>query len=535
MLTKTQQAVTLPQTRLPMACTLDACALATQASGESLLLEKTVELPSPLSGEGELFTSTLSPQMRLLDFVGKASLWALLLTTVFYGCTPESKDAEKRREADKTEQEQSTTASSPEGFAPISALGEEQIAVDAAPLANLEQILSELKASAYHNQGIRAESLKIAVLDNGFQGHADSIGKRLPPDTQLMQLSGNPLAPTSHGLKLAEIAYAIATGQNTYDPSIPGPQILLVNTNGYSNFVEAVDTVIAENVDIVLYAQVWEYGGNFDGSGFINREVNRALASGILWLNAAGNMGKGTWHGGVELDPWLNVKLPHRRDKSDPGSLRLQVRAPNSYVKIVLSWNDFRDDKDYHTPQDLDLYLLNSSNIPVASATKIQSGSAPKTPDQRYSAHAREIIKVALPVGSYSVRIKAKSKNFDKTSRLRITVDSASVDLIDRIEEQTVLIPADNMGVVTIGAIDVDYTGRKYHGKPELLVNSKVVFEDGLTHYGSSAATAIAAGAMALYSERFGVPSKAEVDRQILSGNLIDTTTAQRKLVLPTP
>src|SRR5690606_5114880 len=87
-------------------------------------------------------------------------------------------------------------------------------------------------------------------------------------------------------------------------------ELHLYHTYGYSNLKAAVEDAIKRKVDIVLYSQTWEYGGNFNGRGFINALVNKALDSGILWINNAGNFGRSTFNAPVRSgkDSW--VELP---------------------------------------------------------------------------------------------------------------------------------------------------------------------------------------------------------------------------------
>ncbi len=403
--------------------------------------------------------------------------------------------------------------------------------VGLAPLSNLQTLIYQQNLSKYHQAGFTGKSLKIAILDNGFAGLKYSKGTRLPPNTRLIAAPGNAMANTPHGTKLAEIVYAMATGSNYYSASIQGPEMLLLNTNGYTNLMHAVDTVIKEKVDIVLYAQVWEYGGNFDGSGFINKEVNRAIDGGTLWVNAAGNMGQSTWTGPIVTNEFGAVDLPYRLYKDSPNSfIRFTVPQGKTNVKIVLAWNDFTDDKAYKTPQDLNFELLDSKNQVLDGAYLSQTGL--ERPGKQHSTHAREIIHASLEPGTYKVRVFAASKNFDKNSIMRITVNGLGVRLIERSAIETVLIPADNDNVLTIGASDVDYSGLTEE-KPEGRMRSEVKFGNSQVYKGTSAATAIAVGTLSVLSSarraKFGPLKKAHVDL------MIDTGSLQKTLRLPNP
>jgi hypothetical protein len=392
-------------------------------------------------------------------------------------------------------------------------------------LTNLASIVEDQKLAPYHRGGFHGQGIKVAIFDNGFVGLNRSLGKRLPPDTKLAESPLPDMLQTNHGLKLAEIVYAIATGQTAYDAAVPGPTILLYNTNGFTNLRAAIDQAIADEVDVILYAQVWEYGGNFDGKGFINREVKRATDAGILWINAAGNVGQATYNGPVVYDDKGQVTLPH-----DGKYVRFTVAQSGTPVKVVLAWNDFDESKDYSTPQDLDLVLEDEQGTTVGEGLLRQTGSVEEKP-ANYSAHAREIINATLYSGTYFLSVEAKSKNFNPDSRLRLTVGGDHVRMLEKSEDDTILVPADNPAVLTVGATDVDYSGRKTMPdgsmKPEVSVRSEVRFDDGQAHFGTSAASAIAAGVVAVMGSANGA-----LDREAAIRAMRRAQTG--RIVLPT-
>ena len=383
-----------------------------------------------------------------------------------------------------------------------------------ATISNLPEMIEKLNLAPYHARGFRGQNLKIAVFDNGFAGLEHSLGTRLPPDSELVTATGNETQSTSHGTKLAELVYGLAAGTSRYDVRQVGPQIVLFNTNGYSNLVEAIDQAIARRVDMILYAQVWEYGGNFNGAGFINAQVRRATEAGILWVNAAGNFGQSSFVSSVHVSRGHAVDLPFKANDATgtPSSVRLRVpefgggqKVP---VRIVLSWNDFSDSKLYRTPQDLDLVITDAGGRELAAGRMIQDGKDHGA-DGRYSAHARELIRLNLSPGIYHLRVQAMSDNFDDESLLRIAADGAGVQILDNPALESILIPADNPAVLTVGAIDVDYSAKNSSGKPELRTISRLMFDDGQEIAGTSAASAVAVGTLAVMQSVLG-----KADRQ---------------------
>ncbi len=377
-------------------------------------------------------------------------------------------------------------------------------------LTNVNQLIDALGLRSWHGRGQRGQNMRIAILDNGFAGLEASLGRTLPAGLKVQPAPGNPEADTSHGRVLAELVHALATGRAS-PGELPaerqGPELLLYNSNGFTNFAHAVSAAIEARVDVILYSQVWEYGGNFQGGGFINEEVSKADRAGILWVNAAGNFGESTWLGPVQLGAGHDVVLPHQTRW-----VRFVVPAGRTIpVKIVLAWNDVASTRIYRTPEDLDLILEDSTGRELNASRLIQDG-LPHAGDARYSAHAREIIRANLAPGTYQLRVEARSQNFSADSLMRIAIDGPGVRIIDTPSTESVLVPADHPDVLTVGASDVSYTGSSIlTGKPEILAPSRLRFDDGTSLDGSSAAAATAVAAIAVWAGATGQKTREDI------------------------
>ena len=386
-------------------------------------------------------------------------------------------------------------------------------------LANIAEIATNIGLTRLQQVGYRGQNQRIAILDNGFSGLKNSLeSKRLAEGT--IYVPGRPgtrSADTAHGTKLAEVVHALA----------PDAEILLINSNGYSNFIRAIDEAIVRKATMVLYAQVWEYGGNFDGGGFINHEVNRATAAGILWVNAAGNYGLATWEGTLQaIDGTTAFVSPAREYRY------IRFHLPSaSNAKMVLTWNDFHDEKDYRTKEDFDLVIEDAGHREVASGRLIQDGAEHglQGNDEKYSAHAREIVRAQLPQGTYFARIDVKnSDNIARLAKLRFSVDAFGAQILDSRSSNSIMIPADNPQVVTVGAWDtaMSATGDgPLWNKPNVMAPSRLSFVDGQTVMGSSSAAAIAAGALAVWQSRFGRINHTQFQEMQPSGTFGDPAT----------
>jgi hypothetical protein len=324
--------------------------------------------------------------------------------------------------------------------------------------------------------------VRVAILDNGFGTYREG-SSLLPPSARLIAGPVNPFSETNHGLSMAQIVWAV-TGGHTQ-----GPRFYLINTNGFSNFKAAIDFVINEKIDIVLYSQVWSFGGNFDGTGFINAQVTRATRAGVLWINAAGNFGGRVYNGVVSNRLEAEVDFENQFDENN--------------IRIVLTWADFKETEEYNTTKDLDLLIYDSNGKLVASSELIQKGEAPPLQgESRLSSHAREIAYLpSLERGRYRIKIRNQSGNFRGTEKFRILFEDSKNDGLkfEQLQRRSeIMPPADHPDVLTVGEdFEISSIGptADFRIKPEIIVrDSTVRFSNGTQVRGSSTAAALIAG-----------------------------------------
>lgn len=383
------------------------------------------------------------------------------------------------------------------------------------PFQNIHEISARLGFDRYTDvEGQRR--IKIAILDNGFRGYENELGKSLPRNTKYHAgpVAVDPETEEAHGLVMAQIISGLLEPARGIDY-----ELHLVSAFGYTNFEAAVKTVLRHKIDIVLFSQVWEYGGNGDGKGFINRLVSQATKRGILWVNAAGNFATNTFQARIQRasDDW--AKLPGPND-----SVRVRC-TPNSTrskcsLRAVLSWNDFKNDVNAGTDKDLDLVLTDDTLRIVASSGYQQMPSVPKPAPIGASLYPREIIQTELDAGVFYFRVKVRSSNFDsKKDLLRLTIGGEGVQLLDTTTGETLLPPADHPEVITIGASDSERSsGSARLSKPELFAPSLLTVASGEQYLGTSNAAAFAAAATAVLKALTPAITRSEVIRSLRSG-----------------
>lgn len=390
-------------------------------------------------------------------------------------------------------------------------------------LDNEQEIRKDVGTSSYHVAST-VSRVKVAVLDNGFRGYVEN-SDQLPYSTFKPTAPGNAEAETNHGLGMAQILWGV-TGRQP-----EGPTMYLLNSDGFANFKWAIDYAIQKKVDIIVYAQNWEFGGNFDGKGFINAAINKATEKGIIWINAAGNNGGMVYNGDISIDSDSGlVRLPGPED-----SLRFKSLYDNNRITFLLAWSDFTDNDDDKTVKDLDIAIYDAAGNEIPTRNFMQQGvAAPITKkgetvpaDQNYSSYAREDVTLTLARGDYFIRIKDRSGNFVDGDTLRLNLISDhpnSVDFVDHTEGKEINVGADNPNVITVGDCETySAQGPTLDGrqKPDVAIKlttavagkkansasssstsnsmptSLTMFSDGSESMGTSNAAAIFAGTIA--------------------------------------
>ena len=403
----------------------------------------------------------------------------------------------------------------------------------AARVADARRLRERLGLSPAYD-GVRGvDTLRIAVLDYGFEGVGG--GRRYLPETAVVVEHydlefvrrnglGDPeyrkaFEPGNrHGRDMAQIVWAV-TGSRP-----GGPKFFLLNANGPTMLRRAIRYAVEQGVDILLFSGSFEGGGDGDGRGPVDGVVDEAVARGILWVNAAGNYGGRVLNAPVRVlkDGYLRL-----RSGSDVASARFRNRVDENNVTVTLTWNDYRGREDAGTDKDLDLFVEDWTGRVIGSGEKRQvSGDASPGPGPEESRNPRERVVLADLAASpnvatdpdycYRVRVRAKRGAFAATDRLRLLVTAGretyippgslvpeeTVTLLDATGSGELYPPADHPGVLTVGdggpasSVGPTADGR---AKPDAVVeDSRADFTDGQVTAGSSNAAAFLAGVAAV-------------------------------------
>jgi hypothetical protein len=148
-------------------------------------------------------------------------------------------------------------------------------------------------ADVWQAAGFDGSGVKVAVIDGGFAGltGAKTMGD-IPTSCIGLDLTGTGLETyidesDFHGTWVAEAVCDMA----------PGIQVYCIKINNEVHLENAKDYCLAQDVNIVNHSMGWFGGSNFDGQGLICDIAEAADASGILWVNSAGNYARNHWQG----------------------------------------------------------------------------------------------------------------------------------------------------------------------------------------------------------------------------------------------
>ncbi|MFL5340891.1 MAG: S8 family peptidase [Gemmataceae bacterium] len=157
--------------------------------------------------------------------------------------------------------------------------------------------LARLGVDSWHRAGVRGAGVKVAVLDSGFRGYRDQLGRALPTriPARAFRFDGSLDAHHSnHGVACAQVIHAIA----------PDAELLFANwePDHPETFVEAVKWCRSQGAKVVSCSVVIPAWGDGEGGGAVHAELARLVGAGrqpgdLLAVACAGNLAQRHWSG----------------------------------------------------------------------------------------------------------------------------------------------------------------------------------------------------------------------------------------------
>ena len=123
--------------------------------------------------------------------------------------------------------------------------------------------------------------MKVGVLDIGFTGYASLLGSELPASvtTHNCRADGDFNGGTVHGAAVAEIVHEMA----------PDASLYLASFSTITEMSACVTWLQSQGVKVINNSAGNRISGPGNGTGPSNDIVTAAVASGVTWVNAAGN------------------------------------------------------------------------------------------------------------------------------------------------------------------------------------------------------------------------------------------------------
>ena len=225
-----------------------------------------------------------------------------------------------------------------------------------------------IPGSAWHADGIDGAGIKIGIVDGGFRGYRErQASGDLPANLVTQDYCGagafdGPDAE-EHGAAVAEIVHKMA----------PAASLYLVCVSSVVGLGQGEQWLKSQGVQIVNMSAGFFNSSRGDGSGGPGTPdaiVADAQASGILWVNSAGNYAEQHWSG-----TFVDTNGDDVMDYTPSDEGNSFYMPAGASICVFLKWDDWPA-----SAQDYDLYLVRSSTATVvAASTNLQTGSQQPT------------------------------------------------------------------------------------------------------------------------------------------------------------
>jgi subtilisin family serine protease len=157
--------------------------------------------------------------------------------------------------------------------------------------------LARLGVDGWHERGQQGEGIKVAILDSGFRGYRDFLGKGLPARVQGRSFRNDhnlEARDSQHGILCGEVIHALA----------PRAELLLANwePDCPAAFLQAVRWARSQGARILSCSVIMPSWSDGEGGGTVHATLEELLGSGqlpgdLLCFASAGNTAQRHWRG----------------------------------------------------------------------------------------------------------------------------------------------------------------------------------------------------------------------------------------------
>jgi len=281
-------------------------------------------------------------------------------------------------------------------------------------------------ATAMHTNSITGSGVKVAVIDTGFGGYDEAESPVVGEGSgrTISFSSGGGMGGSQHGTAVAEVVADMAPEAEIY--------LLAVDTN---LAIEQAINYVRDNAFGVAVMSLGSFDGPYDGTHSVSQKVNVARASGVFWVNAAGNHAQRHYEG-----DWTD-RNGNRFHEWGFGHEDMDLSLSRGTFQAFLSWYQTAGDTTNH---DYDLVLFDAGGTEVTRSAVTQNGDDP--PDEVLVAYVPE-------TANYSLRIERMSPDvIPANDRFQLFLPDVDVESIHRVPEHSLPVPAEAAGAFTVGA-----------------------------------------------------------------------------------
>jgi subtilisin family serine protease len=164
------------------------------------------------------------------------------------------------------------------------------------------EYLARLGADRWHTAGVRGKGVKVAVLDTGFRGWRDQLGKTLPANVTARSFRRDEnleFRDSQHGILCGEVVHNVA----------PDAEILFANWEpGHEDqFLSAVRWAKEQGARVVSVSVIMPNWSDGQGGGEVHHALSDLLGSGdhstdLACFASAGNTTERHWAGSFRDD-----------------------------------------------------------------------------------------------------------------------------------------------------------------------------------------------------------------------------------------
>jgi subtilisin family serine protease len=299
---------------------------------------------------------------------------------------------------------------------------------DSAPPLERRAHLDLLGVTRWHEQGHRGQGIKVAVLDTGFRGWRQHLGRGLPErvTARSFRPDGDLEARDSqHGILCAEILHALA----------PDAEILFANwdTDAPASFLQAVRWAKDQGARVLNCCVIMPSWSDGDGGGQIHKALDAMIGDDLLFFASAGNTAQRHWLGTLAPDDqgwhrWQGNAVSNTLEPWGHDRVAVELYGPLNHGGVLQVWD-----------------ASAGSLIGQASLRKTLSpGRGPEQAVVRFD---------PAPKRSYQICVKCPpgSKPRDD-SKFHLIVLGGSLEFSHA--NGSISFPADGARVVAVGAVD---------------------------------------------------------------------------------